>query len=512
MKSTLVNTDALRIRALDARSRLRGMAYAILLVAAAALIARALHGSFGLTRLSPLFLAPVLLSGVWLGVRPAILAAFLSFSIFNFFLVEPRFELRLADVEDALTLAIFLGVALLTGGLAGRLRDQTERAQMQAQALNTLFQASRTMSLSDSESAILEQVRLGIARISGGPAAIWRPGAVRTDDLGALPAEIAHRVRALAELGEIPTALAGDWQVRGLAVDEVVVAMAAWRVAHPGADVHQDEAIDLLVDLGAATIARVRLSAAGAEAQAMARMERLRTALLSSLSHDFRTPLSAILASASSLAEYGDHFTAETRRDLASNIQEEAEALSSFVSNLLSMTRLESGALVIAPARVRAAEIAHEVAERLERRRPNTEGEQRRIVVTECDMDEPQALADPRLMAQALTNVLDNALTYSPPDRPIEVAIRRAPGVPGSIVIAVHDEGPGVEGEDHIRIFDKFYRAGPNRVGAAGSGLGLSIAKGLIEAMNGAIEAAPGPGGQGLTVAISLPEASDAAP
>jgi two-component system sensor histidine kinase KdpD len=246
-------------------------------------------------------------------------------------------------------------------------------------------------------------------------------------------------------------------------------------------------------------IARMRLVASRAEMETVSKMAQLRTALLSSLSHDFRTPLSAILASASSLVDYGDQFSPEVRRDLLSNIQHEAEALSRFVSNLLSITRLESGVIALEPAPTQLADLVNEVADRIERR-----GDKRRIRVIER-VPGANVMADPLLLGHALANVLDNALRYSGEDPPVEAVIERGPG--GALQLVISDHGPGVRAEDRGRIFEKFFRVQDGR-GRDGSGLGLSIAKGLIEAMNGSIVAADRPSGAGLAITIILPELS----
>lgn len=484
---------------------LRQCLIALLFVAIATLVAEVLFRSFGLTRLSPVFLTPVLICGVTLGARPAIFAAFLSFSVFNVYLVEPRFEWRLADAEDYMTLGVFLIAALLTGGLSGRLRDQTYRILRQVSGRAALLRASRALSVATEEGGILLATRAGIAEISALPAAVWKTEGGDFADLGEAGKraadDIAGLVRDALDQGRVETVSRGEWRCRTLRVDEQAIAVAVWRRPGDRAASDNEKLIEVLIDLGAATIARVRLTAAGAETAALARMEKLRTALLSSLSHDFRTPLSGILASASTLAEYGDKLPSEDRRDLALNIQQEAQTLSEFVASLLSMTRLESGAVALELSRVRPSELVHEIAEKLERRHGS-----RRIVSREL-AGETYAAGDPMLLTQALTNVLENALHFSPAQSPIEVEVR---ATDARVEISVADAGPGVPEEDLGRIFDKFYRVVSDQASAGGLGLGLSIARGLIEAMEGAIRAENRMPGPGLVISMTLPRANDA--
>lgn len=475
-------------------------ATAVALVAAATFAAHILFSYYAVARLSPVFLTAVLLSGAYAGTRPALLAAVASFSIFNVFFVEPRFELRLADTEDYLNLVVFLGVALLTGGLSGRLRDRTETSREQARLLGVLFRAGQTMSVSSDDDFIYAAVARGIAEIAGGDVGLYRDGNLVFLE-GAAPgpaaqAQIDRLVASCAADEAVRTFSRGDWLARAVRLEEGFVAALVWRSAVDPSWGERDQVLNLLVDLGAATLARTRLTAAGAEAAAAARVENLRTALLSSLSHDFRTPLSAILASSTSLADFGDDLPPADRRDLAMNIRDESQTLGRYVENLLSMTRLESGAVVLRSSRVKGLEIVHEVAERLERR-----GHVGRIEVADL-AGETCLAADPLLLAQALTNVVENALRLSPATAPVRIEVDRA-GRMASITVT--DQGPGAPADALSALFEKFFRLGAEKAGSGGLGLGLSIAKGLVEAMEGDIEARNRPDRRGLAVTIRLP-------
>ncbi|MCX7588971.1 sensor histidine kinase, partial [Phenylobacterium sp. 58.2.17] len=289
------------------------------------------------------------------------------------------------------------------------------------------------------------------------------------------------------------------WRLRPLRADGQALGLAAWRST---GRLHADDderLVDVLVDMAAAAIARSRLSGAQAEIQARERTDQLRHALLSSISHDLRTPLAAILASASSLREFGDRFDAAVRDDLTLTIQEEAERLNLFVGNLLNMTKLEAGALSIEPVSFGMSEVVGRVVQRLGKRAGDRE------LVAGAGGGDLAALGDPILAEQALANVVENAVRFSPNGARIDVCAARAGG---QVVVEVQDEGPGVPDADLARIFDKFYRSPATAAGQQGTGLGLSITRGLVEAMGGAVEArARADGRPGLVVALRFPGA-----
>jgi two-component system sensor histidine kinase KdpD len=275
-----------------------------------------------------------------------------------------------------------------------------------------------------------------------------------------------------------------------------------WRPAQKRGDVGDtDGLVDVLVDLGAAAIARARLSSVKAEMEAVRQAERLRTALLSSISHDFRTPLATIMASATSVLDYDEQLGPEVRRDLLQNIREEVERLNRFVSNLLNMTRLESGVLEVRTEPVQVREVVDRVVHRLEKRSGG-----RRLTPMIMDRD-LQVRADPVLLEQALTNIAENAITYTPAETEVTIW---ADTTDDAVVIDVSDEGEGVPAKDQAKIFEKFFRLGQQEA-PQGAGLGLSIARGLVEAMSGQVWAeARTDGHSGLSVKLRLQRAHEA--
>jgi len=223
------------------------------------------------------------------------------------------------------------------------------------------------------------------------------------------------------------------------------------------------------------------------------RLEQTRSALLSSVSHDLRTPLAAITGAVSTVLERGDRLDAATRRELLESARDEAERLNRLVQNLLQMTRLEADTLQL---RTEWHPIEEVVGAALGRLARQIDG---RAVVTSIPEDLPLVAIDGLLIEQALINLLDNALKYSPPGSPVGIAVARANG---TIAVEVSDRGPGLTSVDAARVFEKFYRSATS--GTPGAGLGLAICQAIVRAHGGEIAAGNRPDG-GLAVRFTLP-------
>ena len=268
----------------------------------------------------------------------------------------------------------------------------------------------------------------------------------------------------------------------------------------PGAEILTDDdhrMLESLFDQTAIALERILLVRDANEAQALAESERLRSALLSSLSHDLRTPLASILGAVTSLRSLGERMPKDTRDDLLAAIEEEAIRLSNFVANLLDMTRLESGALDLKRDWVDLGDVVRAASARARKLWPD------RNVTLAIASDVPLVRGDYGLLEQVIFNLLDNANKYSPMSEGVEIGLGAERG---HAVLTVTDKGAGIPEQDLERIFAKFYRGGEGDGRRAGTGLGLAIARGVVETMGGRIAAeSPVADGRGTRLRISLP-------
>jgi two-component system, OmpR family, sensor histidine kinase KdpD len=254
--------------------------------------------------------------------------------------------------------------------------------------------------------------------------------------------------------------------------------------------------LDALAGQAAIAIERITLAADIAGARMTAETERLRSALLTSISHDLRTPLASIIGALTSLRGFGDSYDGAARAELMATIETEAERLNRFIGNLLDMTRLESGAIELKPVLVDVGEVVGTALQRAHRLLANHR------VDVDLAADLPMVRLDYLLFEQVLFNLLDNAAKYAPAGTSIAV---RARVVGETILVSVIDEGPGVPSEDVERIFDKFYRVQAQDRQRAGTGLGLAISRGFIAAMGGTITAANRTDRSGAVFTVTLP-------
>jgi two-component system sensor histidine kinase KdpD len=448
--------------------------------------------------LSLLFFAAVLGVGLWLGLRPALCAALLAFFSYNFFLIEPRFRLHFAPA-DFLAFVSFLIGALIVGGLSGRLSDRARDATDRLRDLSVLFQASRELSDTVEQSDAARRLARRLED-TGCDVAIWLQEHQATALIAASPgamrraADTQAEIVALLNSDRLDDVQSERWLIRLEASERTIGALAIW----PGANepkIRIDRRwIDAVLELGAIAIDRARLINEVAQTTIVAEKEGLRTALLSSLSHDLRTPLSTILASATALQAQGDSFDDATKHEMLETIQDESNRLNRYVANLLEMTRLESGALQVRSVLIDPSEALSSAIDRMASRLKD-----RRLLRT--FEAHGRILVDPVLLEQALINVLENAAVYSPPGSTLALTTAQEHD---QIVLAVEDEGPGIAAEDLERIFDKFFRGRSDRRQGAGVGLGLSVARGLVEAFGGTIRAVPGARGRGARMEIRL--------
>jgi two-component system sensor histidine kinase KdpD len=484
----------------------------------------ALEAWLGVRSPSMTFLVGVILTAMWFGRVGALVSAVISFLVYNFYLVEPRFSFAFAISDELLTLIVYITVAIIIGGLAGNLRDARERERGRAQLFSRLFAVGRSISARADESELTKSIRDAVREIAGGEATTARrtsegvsfDGGAPPPDAPA-PSALEHALDAHDQREGVATAVgdtvevpgANGWRVYPLAGSGAgsggVLGALLWRPegdAPPAADA--EAAVRLIAGLAAVTLERGRLMERRIELDTLAAAEKLRTALMSSISHDFRTPLATILTSASALKRYPAQIADRDRTDMLASIEEEAERLNRFVGNILDMTRLDASALQVRADWIDPADVLEAAADRVAPRA----GERR--LVRRIPAAAPAIFVDPLLLEQAIVNVLENAVVHTPPSASIEIG---GFAETGDVRLWVEDDGPGVPNRDVARIFDKFHRLERRRGAPQGSGLGLSISKGFVEAMGGRIEAtSPSASGRGLRVDIRFPLPDSAPP
>ena len=488
---------------------LRGWGEAVLATALAVLLCYVVERLFPVASLALIFMTAVIVTASRRGMGPSVLASLLSFLSYDYFFVEPRLTLTINDRSELLTLGLFLIASLITGNLAARLRTRIKAQVAIAERTNKLYDFSRRVASAATaddviwasvshvattlrcESVLLRPSPEGELQVVGG-----FPPEDRLDVRDQSAAQFSWDKREPAGRGSdtLPTA---RWYFLPLAAGERRLGVLGIAFEDERLFARTDRR--LLEALGgqiAVVLERLRLTEELSQTRLASETERLRTALLSSVSHDLRTPLVTIIGAAGSLADSPD-LPLGARKDLAENIREEGERLDRYIQNLLDMTRLGHGALQPLLAPLDLAELIGSARHRL---RAPLRAHQ---VVTELPDSLPLALADGVLLEQVLVNVLDNAAKYAPPATAIGISAR----VLGPhIELAVTDSGPGIPPSEQQRVFDMFYRVAEGDRQRAGTGLGLAICKGLTEAMGGTIRAeAASPDGRGTRMVISMP-------
>ncbi|RWQ42197.1 MAG: sensor histidine kinase KdpD [Mesorhizobium sp.] len=455
------------------------------------------------------FLMAVLVSAVTAGLWPAIFASVLSTLAFNFFFLDPLYTFNISDTESVVALGFLFCVAIIASNLTARVQRQAVAAQSRARTTEDLYLFSKKLA-----------------------------GTATLDDvLWATAFQIASMLKLrvvllLPENGSI-TVKAGYPPDDTLAEADIAAARWAWehnRAAGRGADTlpgakrlylplrtgrtavgvvgldndkqgplltpEQQRLLDALADQAAVAIERIQLVADVDRAKLAAEADRLRSALLTSISHDLKTPLAAIMGAAGTLREFAPALPEQDRADLLSTVLDESERLNRFIANLLDMTKIESGAMepnyafhyvgdIVGSALYRARKII---------------GEHKADIDIPADL--PMLRLDPVLFEQVLFNLLDNAAKYAPPGSTIRLQGWLDNGF---VILQIMDEGPGIPPADLQRVFDTFYRVRKGDQVRAGTGLGLSICRGFIEAMGGTISAASRTDRSGAVFTIRMP-------
>ena len=423
-----------------------------------------LHGDLGLPSVLLLFLLLVVGVSALGGLGPALVAAVAGFLLVNWFFTPPLYTFSIAETEHLLALFAFLAVATVVSlfvSLAARRAAEGTRARAEAEALVRLAGSSPVTSLLD---ALRRALGLDGASVLHREQPGWRLDAASGERVPGTPDEAAATVE----------------------LDEQHVLALSGEAAGPGAR----RILDAFSRELTASLQLEELEAEASAAASLASANELRSAILSAVSHDLRTPLSGIKASVTSLLQDDVEWTPEARREFLETIDEEVDRLNGLVGNLLDMSRIQAGALDMRREPVGLDEVIPAALRSLGARGGGIE----------LDVPEtlPRVLADAGLLERALANIFDNAVRHSPPGRPVRIL---AGAVNGTVDVRVVDRGDGVPEEERERIFQPFQRLRDS--GDDGVGLGLAVARGFVAAMGGELEAEDTPGG-GLTLVVRL--------
>jgi two-component system sensor histidine kinase KdpD len=434
------------------------------------------------------YLAAVVTAGSFAGLWIALFTAALGFMAWDFFFLPPIHRFTIGSVDDLVALVVFAAVAVLSGSLASRVRAAALSGQVRIESLRRIGRFSRSLGEPVTEPEMMAEIARQGAGILGRAIVLAldgedlfiraaEPPADTLDEASWAAARwcAAHNEPAGRGTGTLPSAawrflpmrtVRGQWGVLG-----------ARAVPDRPLDATTVQTLSALADQAGTALERVRLANDAARSAAMDETQKLRTALLNSLSHDLRTPLTGIRGAAETLMMGGDTMKAADRRDLLDSIQEDTGRMTKFLSNIMDLTRLESGAIQPRLAATPLPELIDAAAARV----PHLD-----TLAIDLAPNLPAALADAALLEQVLVNVLDNAHRYAPAGSLVRISARSSLG---RITIEVADEGVGIPTADLPHVFDSFYRARRGDRVAPGTGLGLAIARGLMTAMGGTIEA-----------------------
>ncbi|HUL07887.1 MAG TPA: sensor histidine kinase KdpD [Candidatus Acidoferrum sp.] len=479
------------------------------LVAAALGVALLISQFVDLDNISLVFLAAVLASAVRYGAGPSVFAALLSVACYNFFFLPPLYTFTIADPANVVALFFFMIVALLTSSLTARTRTQAVIAQRQAKTTAELYSFSKKLAgiakLDDllwataHQIALMLRVEVVLLTPEDGSIAVRAgfPPEDQLDDADLAAAKWCwdHNQPAGRGADTLPGAKRLFLPLR---TGRGIVGVLGINRKAPGPLFTPDERrlLDALADQAAVAIERTQLAEDIDEARVLAETERLRSSLLTSISHDLRTPLASIIGTITSLRSFGKLYDDRTRDEMLATAQDEGERLNRFVANLLDMTRLDSGAVELKREMIDLSDV---IGSALQRCGKMLAGHRVAVVLAP---ELPMFPLDFLLMEQVLVNLLDNAGKYAPAGSAIEISGRRDGA---EVVIEVRDEGPGIPPGDLERIFDKFYRVHNGDRQRAGTGLGLAICRGFVEAQGGTITAANRTDRSGAVFTIRIP-------
>ena len=460
-----------------------------------------------LPNISLVFLAAVLLVAVRSSLGPSLACAVLSFLSYDFLFIPPKFSFAIQREEDVLTLLFFLLMAGLTGNLAARQRRQLEALRDTQEETRELLDLSRKLTAATDRQAVIsaasqhlsgwEELQVCLLNRDGEGGWSVETGGPQTfseSERAAADWAWQHDQPAGLGTGTLPF---GRWWWWPLSVEEGPLALLGVRPKEGRSlSGQRRRLLTALSQPLAQALARAQLADDLEAARLHGETEQLRSALLASVSHDLRTPLTSMRGSIDSLLALGEAISREDRQDLLEGTRDEAERLDRYIQNLLDMTRLGHGALKLARDWVAPADIIGSALNRLRAVLAPLQ------VSTELPAQLPLLYVHAALIEQALINVVENAARFSPPQGRLQL---RAGTTDKELFFSVSDEGPGIAPDERHKIFDMFYTAARGDRGGQGTGLGLAICQGMVGAHGGHISVDDGIDGQGTCITLFLP-------
>lgn len=455
----------------------------------------------GYSDLALIFIVTVLLVAIRAKMLITLASVFICFLLYNYFFIEPRFTFMISAERGVITIITFIISALLVGRLANQLRAQVlslraaNSASLQLQELERKLsscvdiQQVLNIATQHLESSLNAYVWLRVGSQVSGEISIL-------NDKDQIAADWAQK--NAKPCGRFTNTLTQtEWWFNPLnLVESHGVIAIRFRDHAQALSFELQRLTELMIEDIAQTLSRVQLSLQLENSRVVAETEKLRSALLSSVSHDLRSPLAAMIGSADTLKYYGEQMPEIDRHELLDTIHIEGERLDRYIQNLLDMTRLGHQGLTLSRAWIGVNELITSATERLKRYQPHVS------IKTTCVEELPQLYVHPALIEQAIFNVLENAAKFSPDNVPIEVNIQQ---VESYLKIEIEDQGIGIPENEREQIFDMFYTMQRGDRGKTGTGLGLSIVKAIIGAHMGSIEAQSGRHGHGTLIRIRLP-------
>ncbi len=483
-------------------------AFATLVVGITTVIAWGASHLTDLPTLSLIYLVGVMLVSVDYGFKVSLYTSILSFLTFDFLFTPPRYSLMIERHEDFLTLSFFLVVAITAGVIGARLQRQMQVTRHNALRIQALYDFNKTIAAAATLDNVLQAVVHHVADMLKSQVVVLLPYGERLETVATFPSDIVLDTASGAAMDWVwrhgrPAGLNSDtlpgapfYGLPMLAGGETVGVLAIRPNEDAAFSSDQEHMLISIASQSAVTIGRTTLVADIEQAHLQTETERLRASLLSSISHDLRTPLVAILGATTSLRDYWDKFDDKSRRDLFATIEDESDRLNRFVQNLLDMTQLVSGGLKL---RRQPTDIQDLVGTALTKLRKQIGTRPLHIDIAD---NLPPVDTDLSILERVLVNILDNACKYSPPGQAIDISARREAHY---IRITITDRGPGIPEEERDRVFDMFYRVKIGSAPTSGAGLGLAICRGFIEAHDGRIQAQSGNDGIGTRIVVRLP-------